>query len=91
MHHLKTYSPFQSDSNKLQFFFLDTDAEEERRGEGGLQTSGLSTGMTMLMRAMQPETFEAGVMLMEQVMPNKNDETNVEIARRFGAERTLKN
>lgn len=52
-----------------QFFFLDTDDDEEEGGGGqrGAQTSGLSTGMTMLMRAMQRETVEAGVSLMEQV------------------------
>lgn len=54
-------------STVSQFFFLDTDGEEEQDRGGGEQTGGLSTGITTLMKAMKHEEFEAGVLLMEQV------------------------
>lgn len=68
---------------------MDTDTEEEGREEGGLNESGLGTGMTMLMRAMQPETVEAGVMLMEQVVETTN-ETNLKTTTYFGVGTKLK-
>lgn len=47
----------------LQFFFFDNDPEEDaREGRGGE-----SGGMAMLMRAMEREEYDEGILLMEQV------------------------